>query len=439
MSKCSEIHDRDLALPLDIESERWARLSIGVLRLVCLVFVFLTLIAAFAPIREVAIANGQLVTAQPSVVIEHLDGGLVEEILVVQGQLVEEETPILQLSRGKVESELLQIRSRQTHIHLQRERLLALVEQRRPNFSEWEETYANLVSEQMALFVAEHATVSASTSSMQLELQELRQEYDAAKRQESSLVAQFNHASSQSQLQTKLAKSGLSTQSRALDAMREVERIRAEIAAANRDALAALRVIGETRRIEMRESADRLQKWTETITQLSADIAELRETEKQKLAAHDRLLVASPVKGYIQELEVGGIGEVVGPGDRLVTIVPAESPLMAEVRIKPSDIGFVEAGSFADISVTTFEQEVFGSISGEVIFVSPTAFQNGEDEPYFVAKLVLDRFVGKGGNPTKELGPGMVVHANIRTGQKSILRYMLKPLARAWDLAFAER
>ncbi len=439
MREDPEILDRDLSLPLDIDSERWARLSTGVIRLGCLIFVCLVSIAAIAPVREIAIASGQLVTPLPPIVVEHFDGGLVEEILVREGDLVEGGAPLLRLSRGRFESELTQIQARQTFQILQRERFVAHVENRQPNFDGLLLDFPSLVAEQQALFSAESATIKAEIDATTTEIREIELEHGAAGREADSLLAQFSHAKSLVVLQRGLFERGFATRSRVLDASREMEQIRAAIAAAQRNGLAALRAISEARRDQHARSSERLLNWSEQIAELSASIAELEQSKRQQLDLLDRLVLRSPARGILHELSVGGVGEVLAPGDLVATIVPSDSELIAEVKVDPVDIGHVEVNSPAEITVTTFDREIFGALHGAVISISPTTFQIGDEDPYYVVRLSLDRLVMEGVKQTGELLPGMVVRGEIRTGEKSLLRYMLKPIARALDGAFSER
>lgn len=439
MTQHPKIRDRDLALPLDIESERWARLSQGIIRMGCVVFALLVLIAGIAPVREVAIANGQLTTPDPPIEVEHFDGGFVETILVRTGELVESGTPLLRLARGRVESELAQTRARHAYQTLQRERLLAHVEQRQPDFGNQPITFAGLVREQSALHSAETATMVAEANATRAEITELEMEQDAAGRETDSLLAQFNHAEAEATLQSQLLERGLATRSRVLNASREMERVRGDIAAAQRTGLAALRSISEVRRRQLARASERLQQWSEQITELSALITELEETERQQLARLQRLVIHSPVQGIVHDLAVRGVGDVLAPGDRVATIVPTSRELIAEVRLDPSDIGFVNTGTPAEITVTTFDREVFGTLDAYVSSISPTTFQLGDAPPYYVVKLSVDSLTLEGASQSGDLLPGMVVHAALRTGEKSILRYMLKPIVRAWDVAFSER
>lgn len=439
MRTASKLLDRDLSLPLDIDSERWAILSSGVMRLGCVVFACIILIAAIAPIREFSIASGQLTTTQSQAIIEHYDGGRIEEILVRQGDFVELGTPILKLDRESVHSELVQLQSRQAHQQLQRERIFAHIENREPDFDPWRAEFPELVSEQQVLFTAETNVVSSERFTLDTEIEELEREHAAAMRQEESLIAQLNIADSQLQIQNSLLQRRLTTRSRSLDAQQASERIKAEIASAQRSALSALRAISEIRRTDLNKSSERLQRWSETVAELSVSIAELGEAESRQIDSLDRLVVRSPVSGWLHELNVSGIGEVLAPGDKVGSIVPSESTLIAEVRVQPDDIGFVETGSSAEITITTFDREVFGVLLGEVVSVSPTTFQVRDQDPYYLARLSLDRSSVKSKYKSADLAPGMVVRAQIRTGEKSVLKYLLKPLVRAWDIAFSER
>jgi len=190
MKNDPKLSDQDLVLPLDIVSERWARLSTGIIRLGGAVFLCLVFVAAVAPVREIAVANGQLVTSQPPVFIKHLDGGEIERVFVKIGEFVEYKAPIISLSGVEMYNKLNQLESREVRLLLQRERIMAHVENRNPNFNDWKPQFAHLVDEQSALFYAESTVIDTNSAAIEAEVAELNMEYNAAIRQLNSMLAQ---------------------------------------------------------------------------------------------------------------------------------------------------------------------------------------------------------------------------------------------------------
>ena len=191
------------------------------------------------------------------------------------------------------------------------------------------------------------------------------------------------------------------------------------------------------------------QKIAEERTKATSDLA---ETERQVAKFSDRferLLVRAPSAGLVQELAPKAAGEVLKPGDVVARIVPSGFELVAEVRIDPKDSGHIKAGAHAEVKFATFDSAIFGTVPGKVERISATTFSpqfgappfHGQSaaEPYYKAIIRLEHpYVGSG--PAKRpITPGMVVQAEIVTGAKSIVRYLLKPVYNSLDVAFTER
>jgi HlyD family secretion protein/adhesin transport system membrane fusion protein len=162
------------------------------------------------------------------------------------------------------------------------------------------------------------------------------------------------------------------------------------------------------------------------------------EAEKQR-DRYDRLFVRSPVSGHIKALYLKGPGSVLPPGEVVAEVVPSASDLVAEVRISPKDIGHVEVGDEAEISVTTFDPNIEGTLKGEVSVISASSFRDEEGNYYFKAIIPLPTNTVGTGIHSGTVSPGMVVNAKILTGSKSILQYMLKPVTRAIGDPLSER
>ncbi|MEM7236695.1 MAG: HlyD family type I secretion periplasmic adaptor subunit [Pseudomonadota bacterium] len=430
--------DIELSLPLDIESERVARivgrLAVGV----CLLLILLTFVAAIAPIREVSIADGRLVTERPPMLIEHFDGGLIEEILVKQGDVVTTGMPIVRLSREQLESELAQIRARRNFLAVQRERLLAHLEDRQPDFQEFNRLRGNPAEEQLLLFRAESAGIKAKHNAFAVETRERRLEQESAMRRTKSAVAQLESAKSQFEIQARLLDRGYATRKSSLEAEADLQREHENLASAQVSELAAVRAVSdvESRRLSYR--AELIEDWSKQIAEVSAQIVELSERQRQHLARIDRLDVRTPINGIVQEVSVNGRGEVLVPGDHIATIIPVEADIIAEIRIAPNDISFVEVGSISEITVESIDREIHGVLNGSVVSISPTTVTMPDKNDYYIAKVEID--IDRTLKPLDfVLLPGMTLQSKIITGEKSVLRYMLKPIVRAFERSFSER
>ena len=152
-----------------------------------------------------------------------------------------------------------------------------------------------------------------------------------------------------------------------------------------------------------------------------------------------RTVVRSPVDGTIKSLYVFTIGGVLRPGDPIVDIVPAGDRLIIEAKLPTSDIGYVEKGQAAKIKLASADAMRFGSLKGTVINISPDTLVTPEGMPFYKVRIETEADHFQRGRLKYNLFPGMQVAANIKTGQRTVLEYVLAPLLTSMDDAMQER
>lgn len=428
-----------LALPLDIESGVAARLCRRVVAVGSLVIAFLIGLSAVATIKEVAIAEGEIVTQTPPVVVEHLEGGSIAALLVKPGDWIEVGQPLARIAPIAAEADLEQANVRHAHLTLQRERLRALIDNRLPLFGNLQDEYPGLALDQEKLHRAEAAAVSAAAAAITAEIDQRKDEMEAAERELESLSTQIEINRQQSKIRDELLSRGLASQVAALEARAVLEQSRADHAAAQRSLTGAARAIADAESRGAQAMAERSETWSLEIARLSGEIAEIDQTIRQVKDRVSRLVVRSPSTGWVQEVMPTGIGETLAPGDPVVVIVPNDATLVADVRLNPDDVGHIAVGDTAEINVTTFDEAVFGTLNGIVQSVSPTTFPDQDRGPFFSVRVSLAETTLQSAGGDVSLSTGMLVRAEILSGERSILRYLFKPIARAFDRAFNER
>jgi len=173
--------------------------------------------------------------------------------------------------------------------------------------------------------------------------------------------------------------------------------------------------------------------------QLQNDLAENKELIHKITQQINRLELRSPAHGIVKGLQIHTIGGIIPPGQPLMEIVPLDKELIAEVKVSPNDIGHIKTGDHVTVKVTTFDFSRYGSIDGTVSVLSATTFTSPQGAPFYKGLIKLDKhYVGNNPEMNKVL-PGMIVNADIITGEKSLLAYMLKPIHRSLNSAFIER
>jgi membrane fusion protein, adhesin transport system len=428
-----------LSLPLDIEDNRPLRLFNAVLVWVSAVFVFLILIACFAPIRELANAPGQVMPDGQLVPIQHLEGGIIAEVLVKAGAMVEEGTPLIRLEPVSASSDLGQMQVRRAALELRRLRLQASIEGKHPDFGAFETTYAAMVAEQRHTFESDRATFENNRDALQARVMQREADYLSQKQQAESLDEQIKLQNEQTELKKQLMKLGYAPKSAVLDAQSSLEQLRSRRAATEGLYRASTEAYNESKSLLAQHISNFKRERGEELTKVLGEIGELNEGINKQTDKLDRVFVRASTKGYVFDVLPRNRGEVIKPGDTVAKIVPSDVALIAEVRLQPEDIGHIRIGQVARLTVTTFDTEVFGEVIGTVQWISNSTYETQKGELYYKAIVHLDKESVAHHSDVRPLAPGMVVQARIITGTKSLMRYMLKPIVRSVDGAFSER
>ncbi|MGI9383649.1 MAG: HlyD family type I secretion periplasmic adaptor subunit [Methyloligellaceae bacterium] len=440
IGKWSEgVSEQRLILPAELEDGRipriFSRLSYFFSGIILAVLVW----GSFAQIRELAVAQGQIVPMGSVQQVQHLEGGQVERILVKEGQIVEEGAALAHLRPTAAQSDLKQLRARAAGLELQRETLAAIAQSRQPSYGKLGRQFPELAAQQLEVFRSKLAHREQERKTLEARSAQRRAEIASLSDELQSLARQIELKQQQLDIRTKLRERGLTSRVTYLDAKSSLEEVNARSIATTGRIESAREQLREAQSQLRALKADGTRILAEERSKISAELAELQ----QQIAKHrdrvDRLVVRAPARGIIQELAQHAPGEVIRPGDIVARIVPLNKGILAEVRLDPKDVGHVKAGDAAEIKVSTFDPNVFGVVNGTVERISATTFESEDGGLYYKAVIGLARSsVGANGN-RRAILPGMVVQADIITGSKSLMKYILKPIYRSLDASFRER
>ena len=221
--------------------------------------------------------------------------------------------------------------------------------------------------------------------------------------------------------------------------------------------LAAKGLMSEVEMLRMRRSAnDILSQITERKNRYQAEAnSELnrQELELSQISENligradvvDRTTITAPVRGTVKNVRVNTIGGVIQPGEHIMEIVPLEDQLLVEGKIKPSDVAFIRPGLKATVKVTAYDYAIYGGLSGIVEHISPDTLKDDAkaaagrpDDTYYRVLILTDKSFLEAGGKTLPIIPGMVASVEVKTGEKTILDFLLKPVMKARE-AFRER
>ena len=433
--------DEQLLVPLDFEVERSGR---GMRAFLIALLVFLTGLGAAlaaAPMREVAFAPGAIKPLGEVVELRHVSGGSVKELAKRPGDPVEAGELIMQLDEADAAAELKRLRSRRAQLRLQRAKLLAQLQGRRrlPPAHIAGSSSPTAIAETQALMDADRLEIAAKVRGLEGQAARHRADAEAKKLQIEGLSDEIATYEERIEMLAELVVKGVASKAQLLALRAQYAEARSRRFAARgaaQDAELAAHAIAH--QLEQILTERRL-KWSQELSDASSELDDLENLIAAQDARLKRMTITAPIKGVVQALGAAAPGGVIAPGGLAASIVPTGDALVAEVRVSPDDIGHIGVGHDATVRISTFDSDKFGEVNGVVSVISPTSFETETGERYYTAQLTLDHIQGVIDGREAALSPGMVVTAEIKTGAKSVLRYLFKPVVNAMDNAFVER
>ena len=409
-------------------------------RLVYAVFVVLICLllwSALASIDTVTRGIGKVIPSSQVQVIGSQDGGIVQEILVNEGDIVERGQVLVRLDRTRSEASLGENQAERQGLEIRALRLDALVSRRdfEPD-SVMRALAPQVVSEELKLF---------QTSRTQLETQELIARRQKRQREEEllelqakrdQLVTEASLARDELDVTRPLVASGAASQVEILRLEREVNRATGELQQVR---AGIRRVEASVQEASSNIETVRLEFLNETREKLAETYNRIAALSQAGAGLSDRVSdteVTAPLAGTIKQLHYNTVGGVVLPGRDMVELVPANDTLLLEVKIKPKDIAFLAPGQEANVKFTAYDFVVYGGVEGTIEQIGADTLLDSEDEPYYEV-TVRTRNVDFG--PEQPIIPGMTVDVDILTGRKTVLSYLMKPVLRAQQRALSER
>ncbi len=409
--------------------------------IIFLFFVVFVLWASFATLDETARGEGQIIPAGEVQVIQNLEGGIVEEFFVSEGQSVKAGQSLLRLRDVGANSEFGSNQARYLGLLASVTRLQAEVEGKLTvEFPpEVIKGAPKSVTEEMAAFRANQDKLRGQTRVLEEQLTQRRQEVSELtqrssdlsevirlSRQEKSMIEPLVARGSAPQIELVQLERGIREKQTELNGVREaIPRANAAIAEA------------QARINEMKMT---------TIAQSQTDLATKMiemNTIKETLGAledrKDRTDIKSPVNGTIKDYKINTVGGVVKPGDSIVEIVPMDDNLLVEAKIKPSDIARLRPDMPAMVKITAYDFTVYGGLKGKVVDISADTIKNEKGESFYRVKVRTEENSLKRKGEILPIMPGMVATVDILTGHKTVMEYLLKPFVKTMQNSMNEK
>jgi adhesin transport system membrane fusion protein len=408
---------------------------------VILFFAFLLAWAHFAIIDEVTKGEGKAVPSSKIQKIQNLEGGIVAQIYVKEGQIVDPGAPLIRLDDTRFASNVGETEADRVGMALRVERLSAEVDDRPLAVSdELRKAAPSQASNEEQLYRSRRQQLADEVGGLQAQLAQKQQEL----REFGSKQEQYRNSLSllrqEIGMSEPLVKQGAVSPVEVLRLKRSEVETRGQLDATSLAIPRAQAAISEVQR-KIDETRGKFR--SDALTQLNearTDLSKYTATAKGLEDRVSRTMVNSPVRGIIKQVLVNTVGGVIQPGSDIVEIVPLDDTLIVEAKIRPQDIAFLHPGQEAMIKFSAYDYTIYGGLKGQLEQIgADTITEEDKKQTYYLIRLRTDRnHLGTDENPLLII-PGMVASVDIITGHKSILSYLLKPILRAKAEALHER
>lgn len=365
-----------------------------------LAIVLISLIwAFFAKLDEHTVGEGKVIASGEMKKIQNLEGGIVKQILVKEGQKVDAGQVLVVLDSTRFQSEYQENIQKLAELQADIVRLSAIAAGKDkmdvdPGFAK---QHPVQVAQAQEYFDRSKAALDAS-------LDLLNKNYGLLQKQLKIIAP--------------LAKEGVVSNMEKLRLESQITSVQSNILDKK-----------EQSRTTAREQLNKAQE----------DYAVLSEAIKASKDRAERSVIRSPSKGIVNQVYVNTIGEVVKPGDTIIDVEPTDESLTVQAYIKPSDIGFIHPKQKALVKISAYDYSIYGGLNAEVETISPNSIQDKQGKSYYEVKLKTNKNYVQGKNKKLVLIPGMTVTVSILTGQKTVLDYIIKPFIKANQSALHER
>jgi adhesin transport system membrane fusion protein len=393
--------------------------------------------AALAKVDEVTRGDGRVIPSKQLQLIQSLDGGIVSEILVKEGQEVERGQLLLRMEEIRATSGVRESAAQGFALRARLARLKALAEGSTftpPSTKDPEEL--RIVDQERQLYTNKVSELRNLVAINGQQLQQREQELAEMRARKSSAERSLELGLQELAKTKPLLASGAVSEVDILRLERDVARSRGESEQATAQIARVQAAIGEAqRKITETELTFR----NEARRDMSEALGKLNALNEGAVALADRVdksQIKSPVRGRVQRLLANTVGGVVQPGKDIVEIVPLDDTLVLEARVAPKDIAFIHPGQTATVKFTAYDFAIYGGMEAEVENISPDTVVDERGNAFYLVRV---RTKQPSFGEKMPIIPGMTAEVDVLTGRKTVLSYLLKPVLKAKAYALSER
>jgi len=409
----------------------------GLLYLVSIVLFLLVVWSYFAEIDEVAKGDGKVIPSQQLQVLQSYDGGIVQDILVTEGQTVKAGQVLLKVDPTRFLSSLEENTTQFAALAAKVQRLSALTQGKALRFNKALQAQApSIVENERKLYNSNLAELDEVAAGSDSRIMQRRQDVE----EERANLSQYQNVLSLTKKELSVTKpllaSGAVSEIEILRLGRQVVELEGNITKSKVAIERGLNAI-EEEIIKKEESRLRLvNRWNQELTDATGEMATLQQSQTSLEDVVSQADIRSPINGTVQRLLINTVGGVITPGSAVVELVPQDDQLIVETKVSPKDIAFIRQGQPAILKFSAYDFTIYGGMSAEVQPISADAITNDKDETYYLVRLETKRSIA---DESLDILPGMIVQVDILTGKKTVLNYILSPLFNVTASALRER
>jgi adhesin transport system membrane fusion protein len=394
----------------------------------------------WAEIDEITRGSGKVIPSQQLQVIQNLEGGIVSELLVSEGELVKQGQPLVKIDDIRFSSSFEQSRLKHLSLQAQAGRLEAETSEQpfRPQMGSPKE-YSKVIQRELELYHSRQQQLYTSLEILQQQRNQRKLELSELHAKKDKLSRSHSLAKQELDLTSPLVADGAVSEVDILRLRRTVNDLHGELRTVR---LSIPRAESRLQEAERKIEETKLEFINQARSELNQVRAELEQINASNQALEDRVkrtLVRSPVNGHINRLLINTVGGVIQPGMDILEIVPLDDTLLVEAKIRPKDIGFLHPGQEALVKFTAYDFAIYGGLDAQLEYISADSITDENGEPFFLVRVRTDKNFLEGRGTPLAIIPGMLSDVDIKTGKKTVLQYILKPVLRAKEYALKER
>ncbi len=414
--------------------------SQSILWIMLLVIAWLIAWASYAEIDELARGTGKVIPSKQVQVVQNLEGGIISEILVDEGEKVEPGQVLVKIDDTSFSSSYEENRLRYLELKAKSIRLEA--EATGNPLKVDKKTRAemtDLILQEESLYYTNKQQLAKKLSILEEQVAQRQNELREAQAKEEQLRTNYKLIAKEVDITKPLVESGLVSQVEYLKLSREASATKGELDAVTLSIPRIRSTIAEARK-KIEESRLEFQyKAKEELTKAAAEMSRIQESGQALEDRVRRTLVRSPVKGVVKQLLVNTINGVVQPGMDIIEIVPIQDTLLIETKIKPSDIAYLYPGQKAIVKFTAYDFAIYGGLTGKLTYISSDTIIDDEGNNFYLVRIKTDTNTLERNGEKFEILVGMVANVDIVTGKKTVMDYILKPILKTKEAALRER